>query len=267
MRIARFAPGPDGGGFAFGVVEGEQDSAQVRLIDGHPFGELRLTDIRRPLADLRLVAPVLPSKVIAVGKNYADHAREMGGEPPDQPVIFLKPSTAVIGPGSPIVYPSQLSARVDYEGELAVVIGRLCRSVPVSRAHEVILGYTCGNDVTARDLQQRDGQWTRAKGFDTFCPLGPWIETEVDPSDLEVMTTVNGEVRQRARTSSLVHGVAELVAFISAVMTLLPGDVILTGTPAGVGPVQPGDDVTVTIERIGSLTNPVVASKLEEVPA
>lgn len=263
MRIARF-PFGDGGGLRFGVVEGEEGAEQVRLIDGHPFGEIRLTDTRVPLAELRLVAPILPSKVVAVGKNYADHAREMGGEPPAEPVIFMKPATSVIGPTSPIIYPSHLSARVDYEGELAVVIGRLCRSVPVERAFDVVLGYTCGNDVTARDLQERDGQWTRSKSFDTFCPLGPWIVTDVDPSDLELVTLLNGEVRQRARTSSLLHGIAELIAFVSDVMTLLPGDVILTGTPAGVGPMRPGDEVAVRLEGIGTLANRVVARAGEE---
>jgi len=173
-------------------------------------------------------------------------------------VLFLKPSTAVCGPGDPIRYPAGLTERVDYEGELAVVIGRLCREVPASQAGDVIFGYTCGNDVTARDLQARDGQWARAKGFDTFCPLGPWIETGADPADLELLTTVNGEVRQRARTSELLHGVAALVAFASNVMTLLPGDVLLTGTPAGVGPLAEGDEVSVTIESIGTLTNPVL---------
>jgi 2-keto-4-pentenoate hydratase/2-oxohepta-3-ene-1,7-dioic acid hydratase in catechol pathway len=182
----------------------------------------------------------------------------MGGEPPAEPVLFLKPSTSVIGPGAPIVYPA-LSRQVDYEGELAVVIGRLCRDVPVDRANDVVLGYTCANDVTARDLQRSDGQWSRAKGFDTFCPLGPWIDTEVDPSDLAISTAVNGETKQDARTSLLLHDTGELIAYVSAVMTLLPGDVILTGTPAGVGHVVAGDEISVTIEGIGTLSNPVVA--------
>jgi 2-keto-4-pentenoate hydratase/2-oxohepta-3-ene-1,7-dioic acid hydratase in catechol pathway len=200
---------------------------------------------------------VLPTKVVAIGKNYADHAREMGGEPPAEPVIFLKPSTAVTGPGDPITRPVKISDRTDFEGELAVVIGRLCRDVPPDRVGEVIFGYTCANDVTARDLQARDGQWARAKGFDTFCPLGPWIETDLDPADLELSTTVNGEVRQHSRTSLLLHDVATLVSYVSAVMTLLPGDVLLTGTPAGIGPLEDGDDVAVTIEGIGTLSNPV----------
>jgi len=237
------------------------DQLMVAQLAGHPFGgraeDIKLTGIRYPLASVRLLAPILPSKVICVGKNYADHAREMGTEPPEEPVIFLKPSTAVSGPGDSIVRPTDLSERVDYEGELAVVIGRLCRQVPAGRVPEVIFGYTCGNDVTARDLQARDGQWTRAKGFDTFCPLGPWMETDVDPADLELSTSLNGEVKQHSRTSLMLHGVAELIMAVSQVMTLLPGDVLLTGTPAGVGPMGKGDQVSVTIEGIGTLTNPV----------
>ncbi|GAA1823317.1 fumarylacetoacetate hydrolase family protein [Actinomadura chokoriensis] len=253
MRIARFSTDD---GMSFGVVE----ENTVAAIAAHPFGELTFTGQRFPLADVRLLAPILPSKIIAIGKNYADHVREMGGDaPPAEPVIFSKPSTAVIGPGEAIAYPEKLSERVDHEGELAVVIGRMCREVPASRAADVILGYTCANDVTARDLQKKDGQWTRAKGFDTFCPIGPWIETEADPADLAISTTVNGDVRQDARTSLLLRGVPALVEYVSQVMTLLPGDVILTGTPAGVGPLQVGDEVTVTIEGIGSLTNRVIA--------
>ena len=272
MRIARFAHGGDVG---YGIVEDVQqdgaagtvtgadaDGLVVAELLGHPFGigdeAIRLTGVRYPLADVRLLAPVLPSKVVAIGRNYADHAAELGNEVPDDPIIFLKPSTAVVGPRDPIVYPAQLSERVDFEGELAVVIGRLCRQVPPERVGEVIFGYTCANDVTARDIQARDGQWTRAKGFDTFCPLGPWIETEVDPSDLELTTRVNGEVRQRARTSQLRFGVPALIAYVSQIMTLLPGDVLLTGTPAGGGPLTAGDQVSVTIESIGTLTNRVV---------
>jgi 2-keto-4-pentenoate hydratase/2-oxohepta-3-ene-1,7-dioic acid hydratase in catechol pathway len=240
---------------SFGVVE----ENTVAAIAAHPFGELTFTGQRFPLADVRLLAPILPSKIVAIGKNYADHVREMGGDaPPAEPVIFSKPSTAVIGPGEAIAYPEKLSERVDHEGELAVVIGRMCREVPAARAADVILGYTCANDVTARDLQKKDGQWTRAKGFDTFCPIGPWIETEADPADLAISTTVNGDVRQDARTSLLLRDVPTLVEYVSQVMTLLPGDVILTGTPAGVGPLQIGDEVTVTIEGIGSLTNRVI---------
>ncbi len=235
------------------------DQLMVAQLAGHPFGgraeDIKLTGIRFPLASVRLLAPILPSKVIGIGRNYADHAREMGTEPPEEPVIFLKPSTAVSGPGDPIVRPADISERVDYEGELAVVIGRLCRQVPAERVPEVIFGYTCANDVTARDLQAKDGQWTRAKGFDTFCPLGPWMETDVDPADLELSTSLNGEIKQHSRTSLIIHGVPALVMAVSQVMTLLPGDVLLTGTPAGVGPMGKGDQVSVTIEGIGTLSN------------
>ena len=269
VRIARFSVNGD---VAYGVVgearengswgdRGPAGELVIAQLAGHPFGggqgSVRVTGASYPLAEVRLLAPVLPSKVIAVGKNYAGHAREMGGEPPEEPVISLKPSTAVCGPGDPIAYPPTLTQRVDYEGELAVVIGRLCRDVPADQAQAVIFGYTCANDVTARDLQARDGQWARAKGFDTFCPLGPWIETEADPAGLELITRVNGEVRQRARTSQLLHDVPTLVAYASSVMTLLPGDVLLTGTPAGTGPLADGDEVSVTIEAIGTLTNEV----------
>ncbi|MGO9293832.1 MAG: fumarylacetoacetate hydrolase family protein [Streptosporangiaceae bacterium] len=271
MRIARFAAGND---VRYGVVTSAQANGPMAAgpaaeaaglviaeLSGHPFGvsedSLRFTGRQLPLADVRLLAPVLPSKVIAIGRNYADHAREMGGEPPAEPVIFLKPSTSVIGPGDPITRPVSLSERVDFEGELAVIIGRLCREVPPERVPDVVFGYACANDVTARDLQRRDGQWARAKGFDTFCPLGPWIETAADPADLEITTTVNDEVRQHSRTSLLLHDVAALVACVSAVMTLLPGDLLLTGTPAGPGPLEKGDEVAVTIEGIGTLRNPV----------
>ncbi|GAA2726033.1 fumarylacetoacetate hydrolase family protein [Actinocorallia aurantiaca] len=253
MRIARFSAGEE---VSFGVVEGEE----IAEVSGHPFlGEIRFTGARHPVADVRLLAPILPSKVIAIGRNYAEHAREMGSEVPEEPLFFLKPSTSVVGPYEAVRYPEKLSRRVDYEGELAVVIGRLCREVPVSRAQEVIFGYTCANDVTARDLQGRDGQWTRAKGFDTFCPLGPWIETVLDPSDLAIRTLVNGEVRQSSRTSSMIHDIPRLIAHVSQVMTLLPGDVILTGTPEGVGPLELGDTVSVEVEGIGELSNRVVA--------
>jgi len=284
MRIARFSHNDE---VSYGLVLGADEPAQhgvngsgaggtaaaagpgddaaplvVAQIAGHPFGgraeDVKLTGARFPLGQVRLLAPILPSKVVCVGKNYADHVREMGGdEPPPEPVIFLKPSTSVCGPGDPVQRPAGLSERVDYEGELAVVIGRLCSQVPAERAGEVIFGYTCANDVTARDLQARDGQWTRAKGFDTFCPLGPWIETDADPADLALTTRLNGEVRQSSRTSLLLRDVATLVSYVTAVMTLLPGDVLLTGTPAGIGPMGKGDEVSVTIEGIGTLSNPV----------
>jgi 2-keto-4-pentenoate hydratase/2-oxohepta-3-ene-1,7-dioic acid hydratase in catechol pathway len=258
VRIARFAKGD---AVAYGVVEGEA-ALTVAELYGHPFGtdagSVRFTGQRYPLAEVRLLAPVLPSKVVAIGRNYAGHAREMGGEPPAEPVIFLKPSTSVTGHGDRIAYPVKLTQQVDYEGELAVIIGRLCREVPRDRAEDVIFGYTCANDVTARDLQRTDGQWTRAKGFDTFCPLGPWIETAADSSDLSLTTTVNGEVRQHATTRDLLWDVPSLIEYVSSVMTLLPGDVLLTGTPEGVGPLVDGDEVSVTIETIGTLTSRVI---------
>lgn len=250
MRICRVAVGDE---LHYGVLEGEA----VALLSSHPFGPFEPEGRVLPLADVRLVAPVLPSKVIAVGKNYADHAREMGGEVPAAPMIFLKPSTSVIGPGDPITLPWQ-SEQVEHEAELAVVIGRLCRDVPEDRVHEVVLGYTCANDVTARDLQRTDGQWGRAKGFDSFCPLGPWIETSVDLDDADITLLVNGDLRQSGTTGDMVRDVVELVSWISSVMTLLPGDVILTGTPAGVGPLVAGDTVSVSIDGIGTLTNPVI---------
>ena len=259
MLIARISHDGD---VRFGAVEGvgadglPGPDARISLIDAHPFGEIALTGESVPLDEARLLAPVLPSKIIAVGKNYADHAAEMGGEVPPEPMIFLKPSTSVIGPEAPIVLPA-MSDRVEHEAELAIVIGRMCREVPRERVADVVLGYTCANDVTARDLQARDGQWGRAKGFDTFCPLGPWIATDIDPADLRIECLVDAAVRQDSRTSHLARSVVDLVCWISEVMTLLPGDVILTGTPAGVGPLVDGDVVTVRIEGIGSLVNPV----------
>lgn len=260
MRICRVAV--DGEPF-FGVLEGVdewgevQPDAMVALLRGHPFGEFAPDGRVLPVADLRLLAPVIPSKVIAVGRNYADHAAELGNQVPVEPMLFLKPSTSVIGPGDAIALPWQ-SDQVDHEGELAVVIARLCRDVAEDDAESVILGYTCANDVTARDLQKRDGQWGRAKGFDSFCPLGPWITTEVDLDEAAITCSVNGAIRQQATLGDMVHGVAQIIAHASSVMTLLPGDVILTGTPSGVGPVQAGDLVEVSIEGIGCLANPVV---------
>jgi 2-keto-4-pentenoate hydratase/2-oxohepta-3-ene-1,7-dioic acid hydratase in catechol pathway len=274
MRIARFAIGDE---VRYGVVDGEAATASqsrngagtsaggltVAEMSGHPFGpaaEVALTGARYPVDDVRLLAPVLPSKIVAIGRNYLEHARELGNEPPSEPLIFLKPSTAVIGPADAIVRPGQLSQRVDFEGELAIVFGRLCKDVPTARVPDVIFGYTCANDVTARDLQASDGQWARAKGFDTFCPLGPWIETDLDVADVRLTTTVNDHVKQDSRTSLLIHDVATLVSYVTAVMTILPGDVLLTGTPAGVGPLVAGDSVSVTIEGIGTLTNRVTDS-------
>ena len=262
MRIARFAL--PSGEVSFGVVEGPAGAAPdspelvVAAVDGHPFGPFAFTGARHPLSAVRLLAPVLPSKVLGIGKNYADHAAEMGGEAPASPLVFLKPSTSVIGHGEAVRLPAS-STRVDHEAELAVVIGRLCRDVPAARALDVVLGYTIGNDVTARDQQQSDGQWARAKGHDTFCPLGPWVETDLDVRDVGVQCSVGGELRQDGRTADLVHDVPSLIAWVSAFTTLLPGDVLLTGTPAGVGPLQPGDTVTCAVEGIGALVNPVVA--------
>jgi 2-keto-4-pentenoate hydratase/2-oxohepta-3-ene-1,7-dioic acid hydratase in catechol pathway len=249
----------------FGLVEGLDPAGDPTAetvfapIASHPYApELLPLGPRIPLDQVKLLAPVLPSKIIAIARNYAAHAAETGAAVGAEPEIFLKPSTSVVGTGAPILYPPS-SDRVDPEAELAVVISRLCKSVPLDRVPEVILGYTCANDVTARDLQQRDGQWGRAKGFDTFCPLGPWIAAnEIDPWRSHVVCEVNGEVRQQGSTADLVRSIPEIVAFVSDVMTLLPGDVILTGTPAGVGPVLPGDVVEVTIPGIGTLRNEVV---------
>jgi 2-keto-4-pentenoate hydratase/2-oxohepta-3-ene-1,7-dioic acid hydratase in catechol pathway len=275
MRIARFAIGD---AVRYGVVDGDAVGAAesrngtgggagaliVAEMSGHPFGpaaDIALTGARYPVADVRLLAPVLPSKIVAIGRNYLEHARELGNEPPAEPLIFLKPSTAVIGPADAIVRPDGLSQRVDFEGELAIVFGRLCKDVSRDRVAEVIFGYTCANDVTARDLQASDGQWARAKGFDTFCPLGPWIETDLDVADVRLTTTVNEQVKQDSRTSLLIHDVATLVSYVTAVMTILPGDVLLTGTPAGIGPLMASDSVSVSIEGIGTLTNRVVDSR------
>ena len=259
MRIARFVH-PQG--VAWGVVEGALDapldSLTVAAIAEHPFGPIVLTGERWALPDVRMLSPILPSKVVAIGKNYVEHAREMGGEAPESPLIFLKPSTSVIGTGDVIRLPVD-STHIDFEGELAVIIGRPAKDVPREHAMSVILGYTVGNDVTARDHQREDVQFTRGKGYDSFCPIGPWIETELDPSDLRVTTTVNGVIKQDGRTSQMVHDIATQIAYMSHVMTLLPGDVILTGTPAGVGPIVAGDTVTVEVEGIGALTNGVVS--------
>jgi 2-keto-4-pentenoate hydratase/2-oxohepta-3-ene-1,7-dioic acid hydratase in catechol pathway len=257
MRLGRIAS-PDG--VAFVSIEGELHDTTgmtAREIAEHPFGTPTFTGRSWPLADVRLLAPMLASKVICVGKNYAAHVAEMGGASPPDPVIFLKPNTAIIGPNVPLRLPANAST-VHFEGELAVVISRPCKDVAADRAAESILGYTIANDVTARDQQQADGQWTRSKGHDTFCPVGPWIVTDVDPRDLELSTEVNGQVKQRSRTSMMIHHIGEIVEWISAVMTLLPGDLILTGTPEGVGPIEDGDTVSVTISKIGALANPVV---------
>lgn len=252
MQIARFSHNDT---LRYGIV----DDADLVVLKGDPlFSGLETTGVRVPIADAVLLAPVIPrSKVVCVGKNYRDHAAEMGGEAPAEPLLFLKPNTSVIGPGDVIVRPRQ-SRQTDLEGELAVVIGRVAKDVPASAALDYVFGYTIANDVTARDLQSSDGQWARAKGFDTFCPLGPVIETEFDVhSEARVISRVNGEVRQDGPISDMVHSVADIVAYASAAFTLLPGDVVLTGTPAGVSPFVAGDVVEVEIEGIGVLRNTV----------
>ncbi|MET8230469.1 fumarylacetoacetate hydrolase family protein [Micromonospora sp. NPDC005298] len=264
MRIARFAHAK---GMSFGAVEGEPEAGPQGLtiaeIEGHPFGTLSFSGARWALSDVRLLSPILPSKVVCVGRNYADHAAELGNDVPKEPLLFLKPSTSVIGPRDAIRLPI-FSKQVEHEAELAVVIGAPgARRADRAAAERAIFGYTCANDVTARDLQRSDGQWTRAKGFDSFCPIGPWITTGLDVSDLEIRCEVGRnpdemEVRQLGRTKDMVFDVPGLVSYISHVMTLLPGDVVLTGTPAGVSPLLEGDTVTVRIEGIGELSNPVV---------
>ncbi len=232
----------------------------MRLLRGNPLDGFEEEEAVVSLANVRLLPPASPSKIVAIGLNYRDHAEEVKLKLPEEPLIFLKPSTAVIAPGEPIVIPS-MSQRVDYEGELGVVIGKRAKDVSKDDAGAFIAGYVCFNDVTARDLQYKDKQWTRAKSFDTFAPLGPFLVRGVDPSDLALTTKLNGKVMQSTRTSQLIFPVKTLVAFISRVMTLLPGDVIATGTTSGIGPMQPGDEVTVTIEEIGSLTNPVMRAE------
>jgi 2-keto-4-pentenoate hydratase/2-oxohepta-3-ene-1,7-dioic acid hydratase in catechol pathway len=250
VKIVRFTHGQRA---LYGIVN--EDAIQG--IEDEPFEGVKLTNQYHRFNDIRLLAPCTPSKVVALGVNYRSHGAEMKSALPDEPLIFIKPSTSVIGTEAEIIYPPS-SERVDYEGELGVVIGPAARNVPREKAYDYVLGYTCVNDVTARDLQAKDRQWTRSKGFDTFCPLGPCIETELDPSDLALETLLNGEIKQRTRTSQLVFPVDVLVSFISNVMTLLPGDVIATGTPSGIGPMQPGDIVEVKIEGIGTLRNYVV---------
>lgn len=233
---------------------------RVGPVEGTPFGDFRRHELERDLDEVRLLAPVLPSKVLCIGRNYIAHALEQNAEVPEVPLLFLKPPSSVIGPDQTILLPPQ-SQQVEHEGELVAVIGQRGRWIPPENAFEYILGYTVGNDVTARDLQRRDNQWTRGKGFDTFCPLGPWIETEFDPSDALITCHVNGELRQMGSTRDMVFSVRHLVAYASSIMTLEPGDVLLTGTPAGIGPLQPGDIVEVAVEGLGILTNPVAAEQ------
>lgn len=230
---------------------------EIQKVKGDPFEGLEVEGVKLPFSDIELLPPSIPSKIVAIGLNYRDHAEEVKLKLPEEPLIFLKPSTAVVGPNNAIVIPP-MSKRVDYEGELGVIIGKKARNVEVAQAWEYIAGYTCFNDVTARDLQYRDKQWTRAKSFDTFAPIGPCLVKGINPSDLSLKTELNGKVVQSTTTAQLIFTVDRLLSFISHVMTLLPGDVIATGTTSGIGPMQPGDQVTVTIEGIGSLTNPVV---------
>lgn len=251
MKIVRYATGRKA---EYGIWDGEM----VQSITGTPYGRIRATDRHHKLSDLRLLPPCTPSKIVALGANYRSHAEEMKSHLPGEPLIFLKPSTAVIGPEDSIIYPES-SQRVDYEGELGVVIGKRAWRVSRDEAQRYVLGYTCLNDVTARDLQMKDKQWTRGKSFDTFAPIGPCIETELDPGHLSLQTCLNGELKQQADTGDLIFSVPELVSFISHVMTLLPGDVIATGTTSGIGPMQPGDTVEVKIEGIGTLRNYVAA--------
>jgi len=240
----------------YAAAEGEE----LSLLLEAPYKRLVGSGKKVHWSEVRLLAPCQPTKIVCVGLNYADHARELGIQAlPKEPLIFLKPSTAVIGPEEAIVYPP-CSERVDYEAELAVVVKEAAARVSVKDARSKIWGYTCGNDVTARDLQQRDGQWTRSKSFDTFCPLGPWIVEELNPQELNIRLLVNGEERQNSNTREMIFSVEYLVSYISHIMTLLPGDVIMTGTPPGVGPVRPGDVVTVEIQGIGSLVNKVITS-------
>lgn len=260
MRIVRFSPpagSPLGSDPHFGVLE---DEMTIRAIASDPlYAGIYKEEHTLPLDSVRLLAPVIPrSKVVCVGKNYADHAAEMGGEVPAEPIIFIKPNTSVIGPDDLIQWP-RASERIDHEAELAVVISKICKEVPRAKAKDVIFGYTVANDVTARDLQKRDGQWTRGKGFDTFCPLGPWIDTDFTPADQRITATVAGEMKQDAKLSEMVFDIPTIIEFVTSVMTLLPGDVILTGTPSGIGPMVAGGDVVITIEGLGSLRNKVSA--------
>lgn len=261
MRIARFTTGDDDPRFA-AVGEDQEGQTVLAVLDGDPlYKPIQLTGEKVPLDETRLLAPVIPrSKVVGVGRNYVEHAAELGHDVPEEPLLFLVPNTAVIGPDDPIVLPVQ-SQEVHHEAELAVVIGRIAKDIPPERVPDVVLGYTCANDVTARDLQRRDQQWARAKGFDASCPIGPWIETDLDTSDLAVRCVVNGEERQSGRTSQMVFDVASLVSYISSAFTLLPGDVIMTGTPSGVGPIEAGDHVVVSVQGIGILANQVVAGE------
>ncbi|CAA9323703.1 MAG: Fumarylacetoacetate hydrolase family protein [uncultured Frankineae bacterium] len=263
MRIARFA---HSGEISYGLVQGGGDDPaelMIATLQGHPLFDPTPTGEVLPLPQVRLLAPTQPINVVCIGKNYADHVREMGGltdaaKDPGVPTVFLKPATSVVGPGDPVRLPAGVG-RVDHEGELAVVIGKPARDLTTANALDHVWGYTAANDVTAREQQKSDGQWTRGKGHDTFCPLGPWLETDLDPSDLRVRCEVDEVLRQDGNTRDLIHDVPSVLAFVTSFMTLLPGDVVLTGTPAGVGPLEPGSTVSVDVEGVGTLVNPVVA--------
>lgn len=256
MRFVRFQTGKEKPQYGWLYED------MIGRLEGTPYDEFKRLDIEFPLQAVKLLPPVLPGKIICVGRNYAEHAREQGVDVPELPMLFLKPPSSVIGPGDAIQLPPQ-SAQVEHEAELAVVIGRRGKWVTAEDAVHYILGYTIANDVTARDLQRRDGQWTRGKGFDTFCPLGPWIDTNTDPADVLISCRVNGELRQMASTREMVFTVQQLVAFVTSIMTVEPGDVILTGTPAGIGPLAAGDIVSISVEGLGDLENPVVKALQE----
>lgn len=267
MRIVRYAE-------TFEDWMGAEVAVQWGLIVDHVIYPLQCAPYLNPLSpgvyapqiigdavnvdEVRLLAPVEPQKIVCVGRNYAEHAAELGNEVPSEPLIFLKPPSTIIGPDEAVVYPA-ISERVDHEGELAVVIGQRCRHLSEEEALEAVFGYTVANDVTARDLQRKDGQWTRGKGFDTFCPVGPWIDTQFNPTNRLVRCLVNNEVRQDGNTGLMIYSIARVLAFVTQFMTLEPGDLILTGTPAGVGAVQPGDVMTVEVGGLGSLSNPVIS--------
>jgi 2-keto-4-pentenoate hydratase/2-oxohepta-3-ene-1,7-dioic acid hydratase in catechol pathway len=250
MRFARFASETNA------PIYGWIDGGKIGAVQGSIFGEFLRLEAELPLVNIRLLPPVEPSKIVCVGRNYIEHAKEQNAEVPEIPILFLKPPSAIIGTGDTILLPAQ-SQRIEHEAELVVVIGKRCRNITPEEALDYVFGYTIGNDVTARDLQRMDGQWTRGKSFDTFCPVGPWIETNLNIQDVLITCRVNGEVRQMASTQTMVFTVAQLISFISSVMTLEAGDIILTGTPAGVGMLVDGDQVEVTIEGIGTLINKV----------
>ncbi len=252
MRIVRYQTKNDPAKYGW-LLENK-----IGPIEGDIFGDYRRLEALTPLGEVKLLAPAQPTKILCIGRNYAEHAREQEAEVPRVPLLFLKPPSAILNPGEPIVLPRQ-SQQVEHEAELVVVIGKRGRNITTDESHDYIFGYTIGNDVTARDLQKTDGQWSRAKGFDTFCPFGPWIDTEFDPSDAIITCKVSGQPRQMASSRDMIFNVNELIAYLSSIMTLEPGDIIFSGTPAGIGALLPGDTVEVEIEGLGKLTNPVVA--------